>query len=118
MTDYHLKLSWPPKAVHSNSRAPDWRKRKDAAAYRKEGWALALEAKIPKWPNAILECTYHPPSNKFDCQNIPSALKAVIDGIADGMHVDDRHFAVRYPDRFAEVMKPGAILITVKEHDQ
>ena len=117
MTEYTITLSWPNRALHSNSRAHWAVKSRATKSYRGEAWAVGKVANLPFWPNAILEFTFHPPHLKYDVQNIPSSLKAAIDGIADAMGCDDRKFRVRYPSEFAEKVKNGSIVVTVKEND-
>jgi len=118
MTEHTLTLPWPPKPIHSNWSA-HWRaKYRATKSYRGDAWAEAKIANIPRWPNAILTFTYHPPDKRRrDCQNIPHALKAAIDGISDAMGCDDIGFRVRYPEAFGDVVKGGAIVVVIKESE-
>lgn len=111
---YTITLPWPPQTLNANSRG-HWRKR--AASTKLARWQaamLAREAKVPMAPEAALTFTYHPPDKRHrDAQNLPGMCKAYIDGIADGMGVDDRGFECRFPSKFAEVRKGGAIVVDI-----
>lgn len=109
---YTLRLSWPPAALRSNAR-PHWAQRHRAtAAYRREAWA---ECKRWGAKGAVLEFTFHPPdSRRRDAQNMPGAVKAAIDGIADAMGRDDAGFRCMFPAAFAAPVKGGAVVVRIR----
>lgn len=113
---WHLRLSWPPRALWQNHRR-HWRDRHRATkAYRTEAWGAALEAAVPKIPDATIEFTFHPPDNiRRDIQNMPATMKAAIDGIADAMRCDDKGFRPVFPSSFGPVTKGGCVCIRIKE---
>ena len=110
-----IKLPWPAKPLHSNARV-HWAVKSGAAAKaRKEAWFMATQADLPCWPEASLLIEYYPPTRRGDPQNVPSSLKAYIDGIADAMGCDDRAFKVDYPRVFAGTKKGGEVVFRVYE---
>ncbi len=115
--EYLIRISWPPEQLRSNAKVR-WRKKVDATkAHRTEAYWAGRERGLHKDPdpNAILSIAYHPPCNrKRDIHNMPTACKALIDGIADAMGVDDNKFDVRWPSKFAEPVKGGCILVHVR----
>ena len=110
-----IRLPWPAKALHSNARVHWAVKARAAKDARLWAWTAAREAKLPCWPEATIMIEYWPPSRRGDPQNVPSSLKAYIDGIADAMGCDDRCFRVDYPREFAGVKKGGEIVFRVFE---
>ena len=77
--------------------------------------AVAMERpRVEEMPKARVLFEYYPPHRRYDIHNIPSSLKAYIDGIADAMGCDDRGFDVDYPTQWAGVSKPGKIVIHVR----
>jgi crossover junction endodeoxyribonuclease RusA len=109
-----IRLSWPAKCLQSNARC-HWRAKANATKPRQEAWAAALEQRLPCWPEASILIEYWPRTRRGDPQNVPSSLKAYIDGIADAMGVDDRCFRVDYPTMFAGTSKDGAVVFRVYE---
>jgi crossover junction endodeoxyribonuclease RusA len=108
-----FSLSWPDKALQSNSRAHWAAKAKATKKARQDAWATALAHNLPCWPEATIFIEYWPRTRRGDPQNVPHALKAYIDGIADAMGVDDRCFKVDYPTMFAGTTKAGAVVFRV-----
>jgi crossover junction endodeoxyribonuclease RusA len=108
-----FSLSWPSKALQSNSRAHWAEKAKATKAARHEAWAMALAHKLPCWLEATIFIEYWPRTRRGDPQNVPASLKAYIDGIADAMGCDDRGFKVDYPTMFAGTTKAGAVVFRV-----
>ena len=111
MAKQTIRLSWPNKILSSNSRT-HWAPIADAKrAYRNEAWAVMLDANVK---GNTLEFTYHPPDKrKRDAQNVPHMLKSAIDGIADGMRVDDNSFRCIFPSTFAEPVKGGCVVVEI-----
>lgn len=106
-------LPWPAVALTPHARG-HWRpKAKATKAARAEAHWLAKAAGVKPNPNAVLRVTYHPPNLRSDVQNQHGRCKAYIDGIADAMGVDDKHFRVIFPSEFAAVKKGGEVIITV-----
>jgi crossover junction endodeoxyribonuclease RusA len=110
-----LNLPWPDKALHSNARVHWAEKAKEAKKARKYAWAVARSVEMPCWPEASILIEYWPRTRRGDPQNVPSSLKAYIDGIADAMGCDDRRFKVDYPTMFAGTSKDGLVVFRVYE---
>jgi crossover junction endodeoxyribonuclease RusA len=108
-----IKLSWPDKALQSNSRAHWAEKAKATKKARHGAWAMALAHNLPCWPEASILIEYWPRHRRYDVSNVASSLKAYIDGIADAMGCDDRCFRVDYPTMFAGTTKAGAVVFRV-----
>ena len=108
-----IKLSWPDKALSSNARVHWSEKAKATKKARHEAWAAALEKKLPCWPEASIMIEYWPRTRRGDPQNVPSSLKAYIDGIADAMNCDDKRFRVDYPTMFAGTKKGGEVVFRI-----
>jgi crossover junction endodeoxyribonuclease RusA len=107
-------LPWPPKGLQPHAKG-HWRpKAKATKAYRAEARKRAEAVGVARDPGAVLTITCHPPDRRRrDCQNMPSQLKAAIDGIADAMGCDDKGFRVRFPEAFAEPVADGSVVIVV-----
>lgn len=105
-----VRLPWPPDELKSNSRAHWAQKHRATAKARYWAKTAAMEAKVGTCPNATLFIEYYPPSYRGDVQNVPSSLKAYIDGIADAMGCDDKGFKVDYPSVWAG-KKPGGEVV-------
>jgi crossover junction endodeoxyribonuclease RusA len=110
-----IDLPWPPKELSCNGGHGHWRPRAEATRrYRADAFWAANEAGVGEWPKCALVFTYHPPDRRRrDVQNMPSMMKAAIDGIADAMGCDDRDFRPRFPDRFAEPVTGGLVVVEV-----
>lgn len=114
MAEKVIALPWPDKALRSNARvhwAAKARATKDA---RNLAWAVAMERPaIQTMPDAHIFIEYYPETYRGDIHNVPSSLKAYIDGIADAMGCDDRLFKVDYPSVWAGKSKPGKVVFRV-----
>ena len=108
-----INLPWPAKALHSNARC-HWAVKAGATTKaRHEACMMAKQAGVGLWPEADILIEYWPPSRRGDPQNVPSSLKAYIDGIADAMGCDDRKFRVDYPSMFAGTKKGGEVVFRI-----
>jgi hypothetical protein len=110
-----IKLPWPAKALHSNSRA-HWADKHRATSKARQAAALVAKGnRVGRWPEATIMIELYPPSLRGDPSNLPIACKAYIDGIADAMRCDDRAFKVDYPRVFAGTRKGGEVVFRVYE---
>lgn len=92
-----ITLAWPPKELHPNSRIHWAEKSKRTKAYRNAaGWATKASGDKVKGNGSIhLHITFYPPNKRrMDLDGCLSAIKAGIDGIADGLGVDDSRFGI------------------------
>lgn len=85
-------------------------------------WEACLEAKqrrVATIPDAVLVFEFFPPDRRHrDVHNMPTAMKAYIDGIAQAMGCDDKGFRVQFPDRFAAPVNGGRVLVHIKPGEQ
>lgn len=114
-SETRLTLDWPAKELSQNARV-HWAVRAKATkeARNSAGWAVrrCFKAK-PKWQRAIVSLEFHPPDERRrDMQNCIGASKALVDGIADALGIDDSLFDVRFS--MGEPVKGGAVIVTVK----
>ena len=110
-----IRLPWPAAPLHSNSRAHWAEKHRATKKARGDARQVAQGAGIGRWPEATIFVEYYPPTRRGDPQNVPSSLKAYIDGIADAMGCDDGGFKVDYPSVFAGTKKGGEVVFRVFE---
>jgi len=90
-----LVLPWPPKALSPNART-HWRaKAPITKAYKQACWALCKEAGMvaPDSGDIHLFIDYYPPDRRArDQDNMISSSKALFDGIAAALGVNDKRF--------------------------
>ncbi|WHZ35737.1 hypothetical protein [Sagittula sp. MA-2] len=114
MTVKEITLPWPNWVLHSNSRAHWAKVHTEKACARQMAHMACLEApRIERIPNATIFIEYYPPTKRGDIHNVPSSLKAYIDGIADAMGCDDKGFTVDYPRVWAGSGKPGKVVFRI-----
>jgi crossover junction endodeoxyribonuclease RusA len=94
-----IDLPWPPKMLSPNSRA-SWRaKIRPKAEYKTACYWLAFAAGVK--PNVIhggpldVQIEFIPPDRRpRDVDNMLSSCKAAIDGVAQAMGIDDKHWRI------------------------
>lgn len=92
-----LTLPWPPTALSPNQRLHWSKLAKAKKAYReacawtaKEQGARRIEA-----DKLHLSLTFYPPSRRaFDLDGLLSRMKSGLDGLADVLEVDDKHWSL------------------------
>lgn len=108
-------LPWPDKRLSSNARV-HWAVKAKAtkAAREAAGWAARASGVRVDTDGAItLKITFCPPDKrKRDIDGMLSSLKGAIDGIADGLAVNDCRF--RYILGLGEPIKGGKVHIIVQ----
>jgi crossover junction endodeoxyribonuclease RusA len=115
MTVCSITLPWPVPALRSNGRA-HWRAKAAATkSARFAAKALAIKAGLTPMPSARIFIEYYPKSYRGDVHNVPSSLKAYIDGIADAMGCDDRQFQVDFPALWAGKSPQGEVVFRVEQ---
>lgn len=110
-----VKLPYPDKALSPNARVHWGRKAAAVKAARKEAYfaTKAAGGTIGDGPYAVSIMVY-PRSRgvRGDADGVVSCCKAALDGIADALGVNDRHFlapTVEFSDK-----REGRIEITIK----
>lgn len=90
-----IHLSWPHKDLSPNARKRFQHTAALKKTARREGKLLALSYRkeVPAGGRLYLRITACPPDRrKRDRDNVMASLKAHLDGIADGLGVDDSRF--------------------------
>lgn len=113
-----VRLSWPPKELSPNSRTYWRRKAEVAKKYRTDAcWLTRALAKCNVMPfveadKLLVSMTFFPPSNrKRDLDNLIASMKSGLDGVADGLMVNDSKFNLSA--ELCEQCGPAAVLVTV-----
>jgi crossover junction endodeoxyribonuclease RusA len=111
-----LSLPWPDRKLQSNASGRNvQQKARLTKVARKLAWAKGLEAKLKTKPDATIFIEYYPKAYRGDIHNVPSSLKAYIDGIADAMKCDDKRFVVHYPTHWAGKHPEGRIVFRIEQ---
>lgn len=112
-----IDLIWPPRVLHPNSR-PHWAaKAKAVRSYREyaEVMAMASHLKIDGTKKLHLHAIFYPPSKRrFDVDGLLSSIKAGIDGISDGLGINDYAFRSASIE-IGDPIKGGGVRIEIKE---
>lgn len=116
-----IELSWPAQVLHPNrGRGRHWSTRHRAAKVaRKEA---AILARVSEGRNLFIhdgqsdipvQLIFHPPTRRNrDEDNLVAACKALLDGVADGLMVDDKCFRLARP-RVLEPVKGGKVVVEI-----
>ncbi len=92
----NVVFPWPQKELSPNARVHWSKKSKAAKALRRVSHLLTLEAGIRgvDWDGDIhLWVDYYPPDKRArDQDNMIAASKAIFDGLADALSVNDKRF--------------------------
>lgn len=92
-----IVLPWPPKELSPNARL-HWAKLANAKkAYREAcAWQAKAQGVTPiKAEKLHLTLTFVPPTRRaFDLDNALARTKAGLDGLADVLGVDDKHWSL------------------------
>ncbi len=95
-------LPWPPKELSPNARQHWARHFKAKKAYRTECYMQARIAGVTTQslagaPKAHVSLTFYPPDRRArDADNMIAAMKSGLDGLADALGLDDRHFRITF----------------------
>lgn len=106
---------WPARGLSPNARLHWAQVAKLKKPYRALGMARAVEAMrgLPPYPKEgklPVKITFHPPDRRHrDDDNAISSGKALRDGIADGIGVNDRRWQTVY--HMAEPVKGGLVVV-------
>ena len=92
-----VTLPWPPKDLSPNARIHWSRLAKAKKAYR-AAYALQAQAQGVRRVAAKklhVSLTFYPPTRRaFDLDNALARMKSGLDGLADVLGVDDRHWSL------------------------
>ncbi len=115
--EIRIVASWPSPKLSPNNPA-HWRtKAPIKKRYRKEGFTLVKEAmggKQFKGEGRIpVTIFFDPPTRaKYDADNRLASIKSLLDGVADGLGVDDRRFVITFA-LSDQVVKGGQVRIEI-----
>jgi crossover junction endodeoxyribonuclease RusA len=109
-----ITLPWPDPKLTPHAKG-HWRPKADATKEaRNMAWAKAMEApRVECIPDALIFVEYWPAAFRGDVHNMHGRMKAYIDGIADAMGCDDKHFRVDFPSVWAGKSKPGKVVFRI-----
>lgn len=123
---WSVVVPWPSGDLSPNARA-HWRKVAAAKkTYRAECHALAMQAganlihrelaaAVGNGAKLRVHCDFYPPDKRHhDDANVMYRMKAGIDGLADALGIDDRHFKTSY-DLLETVAGMVRISVSIKE---
>lgn len=89
-----IVLPWPERILWPNARAFRLRVARVKAEHRALARAQALNLTAPAAPLAVVY-TFCPPSRRrYDLDNALAAMKAMQDGVCEGLQIDDSLIAV------------------------
>lgn len=113
---YAIDLPWPDKDLSQNARV-HWSRRAKAVKAARTAASWLVRAGIPRrpdWKAVALSVVFHPPSRRrFDLDGLIGRMKALQDGIADAIGIDDRHFIPTYA--MGEPVKGGLVRVSLSE---
>ena len=109
-----IVLPFPPASLSGHNTGHWSKKSGDVAALRLLAKSRTRSAGIRAADgegDIRIHFRFVPPNNRGDRVNIPNRLKPLIDGIADGLGVNDKRFLPSY--EFADPEKPGRVEVTL-----
>lgn len=119
MTIYTATLPWFPKELSTNGQHGHWAPRAKATKAYREACAWQAKAqgwKPVTWQSVLVHLVFFPPDKRRrDGANCLSSSKALLDGLADVLGVDDSKFRVSF--EMAPVIG-GMVRVTVREYDE
>lgn len=121
-----VELPYPPATLNPNAR-PHWAAKAKAVrdarmfAFVLTSNALGLKGTCQLFDRDTgklpVRVEIAPPDRRKtrDLQNTIAALKAAMDGVQDGLKIDDSNFAIRWPETFSAPVKGGQVILTIGE---
>ena len=110
-----VTLPWPDAILSPNAR-PHWAPKAKAVKMARLDTAWSVRAAFvtrPHWSHAVVSLTFNPPDRRRrDLQNCIASAKALVDGIADALGIDDSKFDCRYV--MGEPVKGGAVRVEIR----
>lgn len=112
-----IELDWPHKNLSPNARV-DWRVKHRAAnsARHRAGWATVDAVgrdRLAEGPLRVTTTFFPPDRRARDEDNLKASMKAIYDGIADGIGVDDKWFR-HQPVVIGEPVKGGRVVVEIE----
>ena len=114
-----LDLPWPPSTLSPNNRL-HWSKLSKAKRdFRRTCWVYTMEAKPGPVPDGDLhlELQFQPiDARSYDRDNLVARFKAGIDGLCDGLKIDDARFK-SVTCRVTKPIKGGRVTVRITGED-
>lgn len=110
-------LGWPSPVLNPNNK-PHWAVKGKAVRQARFAARILTRIQFPKgkppgWSGARVDIAFNPPDRrKRDLQNCISSAKALVDGIADALGIDDSKFQLTYA--FGEPVKGGSVRVEIR----
>ena len=92
-----VRLPWPPTGLSPNARNHWAKTAKLKKAYREAcAWSAMQQGAKPIHADKLhLTLTFYPPTRRaYDLDNALARCKAGLDGLADALKVDDKHWTL------------------------
>jgi crossover junction endodeoxyribonuclease RusA len=115
-----IKLPFPPAELSGHNNGQWWSKSKLIATYKAEAFHLTRKAvrasgyKAPPSGDIALSIAFYPPDRRGDRVNFANRMKPQIDGLAEGLGVNDIRFLPSYS--FCPPAKPGYVEVTLADY--
>ena len=110
-----IEYPFPPATLSGHSNGNNrWGKIAETKRWRDVGRSITLAQMptgIPATGDIAIDVMFIPPDNRGDRWNMPQRAKALIDGIADALDVNDKRFLPTI--RFGKPVKPGKVIVTI-----
>jgi crossover junction endodeoxyribonuclease RusA len=111
-----ITLPWPPSILSPNTRVHWAPRAKAVASYRNEcGWRARAQGVYPVEVGPVrMTITFHPPdARRRDRDNMIASCKAMMDGLADAMILDDRFFIPTY--QVGDIITGGGVTVDLPD---
>lgn len=114
-----VELPWPARELWPNWRGHWSKKAAKAKTAKGTAWALTIQATgfdihYKAKERLSVAFTFHPPTRRrYDLDNALAASKALCDGIAEALRVDDVIFEPTL--KRGEPVKGGSVVVTITE---
>lgn len=104
-------LPWMPSALRPHATKSPWPRIHATKQYRRDCGQHAQAQGIRRIDASAIDAvvTFSPPHKRGDKQNDEAAFKAGIDGLADVVGVDDKHWNITW--RHGDVVKGGKVCV-------
>ena len=110
-----IVLPFPPSSLSGHNQG-HWRQRYEVTRKHRNWARLAtMDAKvrgIPAEGDIRVRIEFCPPNLRGDRTNFPNRMKPYLDGIAEGLGVNDARFLPSY--EFCEPKAPGCVRVTLE----
>lgn len=112
-----ITLPFPPATLSGHANGNNrWGKIAETKRWRALARELTLaqgKCAFPASGDIAIDVLFVPPDRRGDRWNMPARAKAMIDGIADALDVNDKRFLPTI--RFGTPEKPGMVIVTIGE---